>query len=165
MADWVILCLIAGPLITTIGGIIFAILSISTLIFVFYLTIGFRAKKEDMLNKMIIFNHIVMRIYMIVGLFWTIVAISASSVGLLIQCLMLGLMSLVKRRENRRLKHPSFTSWYYYGRKIDNNLTEDEVYATCPDCSSLLAVIPSKLKSTDRCPNCEGLLVKSLEEE
>tara|TARA_Y100001970_G_scaffold166768_1_gene204039 strand:- start:49132 stop:49638 length:507 start_codon:yes stop_codon:yes gene_type:complete len=163
LADWIILCLIAGPLITTIGQYLFATISILTLFFVIYLTQGFRAKKKRFLNTMIVFNHVIMRTYMIVAVFWTIIAISGSSIPLLIQCLMLALMSFVKKRENRRIRHPSFTSWYFSNEESEKILSEDEVYATCPDCDSLLAVIPSKLQLTDRCPNCDGLLVKTPE--
>jgi len=51
------------------------------------------------------------------------------------------------------------------GDPIDRHTTtapvasDDEVLATCPSCSTLLAVIPSKLSIEDKCPNCNANLV------
>ena len=48
---------------------------------------------------------------------------------------------------------------YIKSVKYSLEKTENEVFATCPSCSTLLAVIPSKLSEEDKCPNCNGNLV------
>lgn len=55
-----------------------------------------------------------------------------------------------------------FLAWYHGENNILTaamNLNEGEVVGACPECSSLLAVIPSLLSGNEICPHCGGRLV------
>ncbi len=71
--------------------------------------------------------------------------------------MLLGITSL---RRISTINNPSFVSWFGGGNEFGiSPVGEKEVVASCPHCSSILAVIPSLLSETDRCPECDGLLV------
>ncbi len=84
---------------------------------------------------------------------------------LITQGLLLLLLGNSTRKRVSTIRNPQFMEWYNQGKSSDVVLRTEEVYASCPHCSSLLAVIPSLLGPDDRCPNCDGLLVSSIEEE
>tara|TARA_Y100000748_G_scaffold249572_1_gene214505 strand:- start:99 stop:629 length:531 start_codon:yes stop_codon:yes gene_type:complete len=61
------------------------------------------------------------------------------------------------------LRSEAFLRWYSGSVNIPNTggmLNEGEVLASCPECHSILAVMPRELNIGDRCPNCSGFLVK-----
>ena len=64
----------------------------------------------------------------------------------------------------RLLRHPIFRAWY---DGVDPAISQDialqagEVLAACPHCDSLLAVQPTILDVTDKCPNCNLELVSA----
>ncbi len=72
------------------------------------------------------------------------------------------LLAFTTLRRLKTIKSQTFKSWYYLDSFQLNpgTLNEDEVLASCPTCSSLLAVIPSRLTPDDNCPNCGHNLVK-----
>lgn len=72
------------------------------------------------------------------------------------------LLAFTTLRRLKTIKSQTFKSWYYLDSFQLNpgTLNEDEVLASCPTCSSLLAVIPSRLTPDDNCPNCGHKLVK-----
>ena len=80
-----------------------------------------------------------------------------------IQGFLLVLLSLSTFRRVRTVRNPTFKNWYnsvnedYDG--VKEKISGDEVLATCPSCSTLLAVIPSRLSIEDKCPNCNANLV------
>jgi len=63
------------------------------------------------------------------------------------------------------LRNDAYVAWYqsFSGSKTISS-GDAEVLTLCPRCSSILAVIPSKLTPTDLCPNCACRLVM-IEEE
>ena len=80
-----------------------------------------------------------------------------------IQGLLLILLSLSTFRRVRTVRDLTFKNWYNRLNEDYNDvrgkISDDEVLATCPSCSTLLAVIPSKLSIEDKCPNCNANLV------
>ena len=80
-----------------------------------------------------------------------------------IQGLLLILLSLSTFRRVRTVRDLTFKNWYNRLNEDYNDLkgkiSDDEVLATCPSCSTLLAVIPSKLSIEDKCTNCNANLV------
>ncbi len=70
------------------------------------------------------------------------------------------LLGITSLRRISTINNPSFVSWFGGGNEVGiSPVGEKEVVASCPHCSSILAVIPSLLSETDRCPECDGLLV------
>ena len=80
-----------------------------------------------------------------------------------IQGFLLILLSLSTFRRVRTVRDLTFKNWYNRLNEDYNDLngkiSVDEALATCPSCSTLLAVIPSKLSIEDKCPNCNANLV------
>ena len=72
------------------------------------------------------------------------------------------LLAFTTLKRMKTIKSQTFKSWYYLDSLQLNpgTLNEDEVLASCPTCSSLLAVIPSRLTPDDNCPNCGHNLVE-----
>lgn len=99
-----------------------------------------------------------------IGGFFAISGILSFLLGNTIDILQGGLLILLAFTTLKRLKtikSETFKSWYYLdGLQLNpGTLNEDEVLASCPTCSSLLAVIPSRLTPDDNCPNCGHNLV------
>lgn len=80
-----------------------------------------------------------------------------------IQGILLLLLSISTIRRIKTIRNPTYKNWYNNMKEnidvLNSQLEENEVFATCPSCSTLLAVIPSKLSLADKCPNCNGNLV------
>ena len=129
------------------------------------LTLRFRARVpsfdhriDKLLSNLAVF-------FLVVGALQAFLGISAGDIGLVLQSGLLVLLGFATRRRIATLHHPMFVDWYGSGKEGASKLSLDEVYASCPSCSSLLAVIPSRLSRQDRCPNCDGLLVTISEED
>ena len=122
---------------------------------------GFRQKKPNLDQKYSNLLRLLAMFFITVGAVQGLLSIASNQMILLIQS---GLLLLLGRATNRRIKtlrHPMFVQW----SGSSSELAGEEVYASCPHCSSLLAVIPARLSIEDRCPNCEGFLITSHEEE
>jgi hypothetical protein len=80
-----------------------------------------------------------------------------------IQGFLLILLSLSTLRRVKTIREPAYKNWYYNTNEdlsdIRENISEDEILATCPSCATLLAVVPMKLSIEDKCPNCNANLV------
>ena len=77
----------------------------------------------------------------------------------------LSLLGISTLRRVSTMRNPAYTTWYQsYSNSSGDDTANNEVLTLCPSCNSILAVIPSKLSSSDRCPNCDSRLV-SIEEE
>jgi hypothetical protein len=80
-----------------------------------------------------------------------------------IQGILLLLLSISTLRRIKTIRNPTYKNWYNDKEEnisdLNSQLNEGEVFATCPSCSTLLAVIPSKLSVDDKCPNCNSNLV------
>ena len=131
------------------------------------LTLRFRARVpsfdhriDKLLSNLAVF-------FLVVGPLQAFIGISADPIDirLVLQSGLLVLLGFATRRRIATLHHPMFVDWYGSGKEGASKLSLDEVYASCPSCSSLLAVIPSRLSRQDRCPNCDGLLVTISKEE
>ncbi len=129
------------------------------------LTLRFRARVpsfdhriDKLLSNLAVF-------FLVVGALTAFLGIIVDDKGLVLQSGLLVLLGFATRRRIATLHHPMFVDWYGSGKEGASKLSLDEVYATCPSCSSLLAVIPSRLSRQDRCPNCDGLLVTISKEE
>ena len=126
---------------------------------------GFRQKKPNLDQKYSNLLRLLAMFFITVGAVQGLLSIASNQMILLIQS---GLLLLLGRATNRRIKtlrHPMFVQWFSQGSGSSSELAGEEVYASCPHCSSLLAVIPTRLSIEDRCPNCEGFLITSHEEE
>ena len=126
---------------------------------------GYWNKEDVSLNRMVSLNEIMKYIFLFSGILHLIIGLSSNEMTLLIQSILLIALFMVKRRNILQMKHPIHLKWYSEKHNNSRILNEGEVYASCPTCSSLLAVMPNMLSPSDRCPNCEGLLVPSFEEE
>ncbi|HJO43000.1 MAG TPA: hypothetical protein QF508_06325 [Candidatus Thalassarchaeaceae archaeon] len=126
---------------------------------------GYWNRDDVSLNRMVSLNEIMKYIFLFTGILHLIIGLSSNEMELLIQSILLIALYMVKRRNILQMKHPIHLKWYSEKQNNSSILNEGEVYASCPTCSSLLAVIPNMLSPSDRCPNCEGLLVPSFEEE
>ena len=70
------------------------------------------------------------------------------------------LLGISSVRRMKPLNNVSFRRWFEGGNSsVNYDLADEEVMATCPHCSSILAVIPSLLSEEDKCPECNGRLV------
>lgn len=70
------------------------------------------------------------------------------------------LLGISSVRRIKPLNNVSFRRWFEGGNSsVNYDLADEEVMATCPHCSSILAVIPSLLSEEDKCPECNGRLV------
>ena len=161
-----ILILIIATISTNGNGIFLGFIIGLGMLVVFYgttVTIGF-AKKRNLYDiRYANFEQFLSTVFYIVGLIQTIVGLLA--VEIFLQGLLLVLLGNSTRKRVSTIRNSQFMQWY--NKRLDSEviLRNEEVYASCPNCDSLLAVIPSLLSSKDRCPNCDGLLVNSIEEE
>ena len=127
--------------------------------------IGFFQKKERYEVRLANLEQFLSVIFLTVGFIETIVGFIAMEIFVITQGLLLLLLGNSTRKRVSTIRNPKFIEWYNQGNLSDVVLRTEEVYASCPHCNSLLAVIPSLLSPQDRCPNCDGLLVSLIEEE
>jgi len=104
--------------------------------------------------------------FLLLGLIVVSDSMSAGGIWFLqgILFLLLGVSAL---RRVPTMRNPAYIQWYEgtsWGGKFQSSTADREVLATCPACSSILAIYPNKMTSSDRCPNCNSNLV-SMEEE
>lgn len=149
---------------TVLGG--FSV-GIGALVLLYGLVVsnGFRKRITGYDLKFVSLLSFLAGFLIIVGIVQSVLALISGELSLLIQAAAIFFLGWSTRRRIATVRHPLFVQWFASGTDSEVNLREHEVYASCPHCSSLLAVIPSKLTIEDRCPNCEGFLVTSFEEE
>ena len=104
--------------------------------------------------------------FLLLGLIVLSDSISAGGIWFLqgILFLLLGVSAL---RRVPTMRNPAYIQWYEgtgWGGKFQSSTVDREVLATCPGCSSILAIYPNKMTSSDRCPNCNSNLVSREEE-
>ena len=163
-----ILILIIATVSTNGNGVLLGIIIGSGMLLVFYgatVTIGFAKKRNRYDIRYANLEQFLSAIFFIVGLIQTIVGFLAVEIFLIIQGILLVLLGNSTRKRVSTIRNPQFMEWYNQQTESEVVLRNEEVYASCPNCESLLAVIPSLLTPKDRCPNCDGLLVNSIEEE
>jgi len=142
-------------------------IGIGALVLLYSLVIinGFRNKNTNYDLKFISLLSFCSGFFIIVGIIQGILSLISGYFYLIFQAILLLLLGLASRRRITTMRHPAFLQWYASGGDSPVHLRNEEVYASCPHCTSLLAVIPHKLTIHDKCPNCEGFLVTSNEEE
>ena len=57
------------------------------------------------------------------------------------------------------MRYVAYFSWFFCLNTQTYDEGNSEILSTCPNCDSILAVIPSKLTTDDICPNCGSKLV------
>tara|TARA_B100001079_G_scaffold86817_1_gene74672 strand:- start:239 stop:829 length:591 start_codon:yes stop_codon:yes gene_type:complete len=75
--------------------------------------------------------------------------------------LILGIFGVIR---TRRIEDPRYRSWYTSGSTglAQSMLARsNEVIASCPSCTSLLAIVVEQMTPHDVCPHCEQPLVPS----
>jgi len=78
----------------------------------------------------------------------------------------LGLLGITTLRRIPTMRNQSYIMWYRGSRDsgFSEIIYDKEILATCPACSSVLAVYPDQLTINDTCPNCHEGLVRVEEE-
>jgi hypothetical protein len=78
----------------------------------------------------------------------------------------LGLLGITTLRRIPTMRNQSYIMWYRGSRDsgFSEIIYDKEILATCPACSSVLAVYPDQLTINDTCPNCRERLVRVEEE-
>ncbi len=168
LLDLGLLCLILYVVSMASGSVLGGFsLGIGALVLFYGLVIsnGFRKRSAGYDLKYISLLSFAAAFFIIVGVIQGILALLSGQIFLLIQSMMILFLGWATRRRISTVRHPAFVAWFARGVDTTVDLRPAEVYATCPHCTSLLAVIPEKLGIEDRCPNCEGFLVSSFEEE
>jgi len=121
--------------------------------------VSFKNKRKNGDKAGIIILIILSIIFLLVGL----QDLASGEDSDIILGLLLLLLSFSTFRRIKTIRNPIYRNWYREKKEnniqLMNQLEEEEVLATCPSCSTLLAVIPSKLSEDDKCPNCNGNLV------
>lgn len=160
----VVLFLIAQAKDSILSGFL---VGIGALILLYSLVIinGFRIKSVNYDLKFISLFSFFTGFFIIVGMIQGILSLISGHYYLLPQAVILLILGWGTRIRITTMRHPAFLQWYASGGDSPIQLRNEEVYASCPHCTSLLAVIPHKLTIHDKCPNCEGFLVASNEEE
>jgi uncharacterized membrane protein len=125
-----------------------------------FAVISFKNRRENGDTAGILVLLILSLIFLLVGL----QNLTGDGTTDMIQGLLLLMLAVSTFRRIRTIRDPIYKNWYRDIKETNSQLIkqldEGEVLATCPACSTLLAVVPSKLSEDDKCPHCEGRLVK-----
>ena len=125
-----------------------------------FIVVSFKNKRRNGDTWGILLLFILSLIFLLVGL----LDLSRNGTMSIIQGILLLLLSASTVRRTRTIRNILYRNWYNEIKEntglFEKQLVENEVLATCPSCSTLLAVIPSKLSREDKCPNCGEFLVQ-----
>ena len=144
---------IFGLLLSTIASI----LSASALFYVLFSAYRFRKFTHGSLESAMRSFYILFTLYVVIGFIDLLAAGFIGDGWLIIQAVLVLLLARSCLQRRRALNDPRFRSWWTITTGEDVlgiELSEGEVLATCPSCSSMLAVIPDKLSKGDPCPIC-----------
>lgn len=167
LLDLLIIVLIFSTLSFTKNSIILGLSLGFGLFSVFYgiiVIIGFARRNHHYEIKLANFLSFVSGFFMIIGGIQFLIAIFANDLILSLQGILLILLANSTRKRTLTLRHPTFISWYNKEENSASALSTNEVFATCPSCNSLLAVVPQLLTIEDKCPHCNCFLVIREEE-
>ena len=126
--------------------------------------VGFARRNIHYEVKLANFLSFVSGFFLIIGTIQFLIAILANDLFLSLQGILLILLANSTRKRTHTLRHPKYYSWYGQSKNSASGLGTNEVFATCPCCNSLLAVVPELLTVEDKCPHCSGFLVIREEE-
>ena len=79
-----------------------------------------------------------------------------------LQGLLLLLLGAATLRRVPTMRNPVYAQWYGSNALSDSGGLANgsgEMLATCPGCSSILAIYPNRMTPADRCPSCNSKLV------
>ena len=129
------------------------------LILPIFAVISFKNRRRNGDTAGILVLFILSLIFLLVGL----QNLTGDGTTDMIQGLLLLMLAVSTLRRIRTIRDPIYKNWYRDIKETNSQLIkqldEGEVLATCPSCSTLLAVVPSKLSEDDKCPHCDGKLV------
>ena len=99
-------------------------------------------------------------VFLLLGAIGCIDYISGNSSEILLP-IVLGLLGVTTLRKIPTMRNKSYNMWYRGSREsgLAEMIHNQEVLATCPSCSSVLAVYPDQLTVNDICPNCHERLI------
>ena len=167
LLDLLIIVLIFSTLSFTKNSIIVGLSLGFGLFSVFYgiiVIIGFARRNHHYEIKLANFLSFVSGFFLMIGAIQVLIAILANDLILSLQGILLILLANSTRKRTFTLRHPTYISWYRQHANSAPVLGTNEVFATCPNCNSLLAVVPQLLTAKDKCPHCSGFLVIREEE-
>lgn len=162
LLDLLIILLIFSTLSFTESSIILGLSLGFGFFSIFYgliVVIGFARRTIHYEIKLANFLSFVSGFFLIIGAIQFLIAILANDLILSLQGILLILLANSTRKRTLTLRHPEFNSWYSREDNSASALSTNEVFATCPSCNSLLAVVPELLTIEDKCPHCNGYLV------
>lgn len=103
-------------------------------------------------------------LFLLIGVFGLFSYVGGSE-GNILLTIALTLLGISILRKVSTIRNDAYVTWYRSYSSRSSGITYDtEVLTLCPQCDSILAVIPSKLSSADLCPNCRCNLVLVEEE-
>jgi len=167
LLDLLIMLLIFSTLSFTESSIILGLslgFGFLSILYGLIVVIGFARRSIHYELKLANFLSFVSGFFLIIGGIQFLIAILANDLILSLQGILLILLANSTRKRTLTLRHPKFVSWYNNQENSASVLSTNEVFATCPSCNSLLAVIPQLLTIEDKCPHCNGFLVIREEE-
>ena len=97
-------------------------------------------------------------LFLIVGLLGLISYISSEDGSFLLP-VAITLLGISTLRRVSTMRNEAYSSWYHSHNTQTYDEGNSEILSTCPNCDSILAVIPSKLTTVDICPYCGSKLV------
>jgi hypothetical protein len=118
---------------------------------------GFRNRKEWAYPFAVGLNAAAIVLF---GLMSIIFLLSGDALSMLLGILLL-FTAIASTRRLNVMRNTLFKAWYL-GLEIPMygmNLQQGEIYASCPHCSSILAIKPARLSQDDKCPSCGDNLV------
>ena len=135
--------------------------SIGAVIYILYGAVRFRRLKPGGLQLAMNSFYVLCVLYASIGVIDLAAAALLGDTWLFIQAALVMLLARSCLQRRRALNDPRFRSWWVSSTGEDVlgiDMQEGEVLATCPTCSSMLAVVPERLMEGDPCPICGGSL-------
>ena len=160
LLDAVILAVLLTTHMAIFGLLLSAIASVvsaSALLYVVFSAYSFRRMRPGSLSSAMNGFYVLFTMYVAIGIIDLLAAGLIGDVWLFVQAFLVLLLARSCLQRRRALNDPRFRSWWTISTGEDVlgiELSEGEVLATCPSCSSMLAVIPEKLDEGDPCPIC-----------
>ena len=135
--------------------------SIGAVIYILYGAVRFRRLRPGGLQLAMNSFYVLCVLYASIGVIDLAAATLLGDTWLFIQAALVMLLARSCLQRRRALNDPRFRSWWVSSTGEDVlgiDMQEGEVLATCPTCSSMLAVVPERLMEGDPCPICGGSL-------
>ena len=160
LLDAIILAVLLASHVTIFGFLLSTITSILAafaLLYVVFSAYSFRRMRLGSLSTVMNSFYVLFTLYVTIGIIDFLVAGLIGDGWLFIQAFLVLLLGRSCLQRRRALNDARFRSWWTISTGEDVlgiELSEGELLATCPSCSSMLAVIPESLEVGDLCPIC-----------